>query len=107
MRPGTPPLHHSITPSLPSRSHGQEMVGVGANPGVWRVGVCSDDMKRLFPAIILAALGLVAALGGCAFTKADPSAGTTLEIAVFEGGYGLDWHRQVAREYEKLHPGIR
>ncbi len=26
---------------------------------------------------------------------------------MFEGGFGLDWHRSVAREYEKLNPNIR
>ncbi len=25
---------------------------------------------------------------------------------MFEGGYGIDWHKGVAREYEKSHPGI-
>ena len=63
-------------------------------------------MKRnLF---IFVALSLCAgSLAGCKLTKADPSAGINLEIAVFEGGYGIQWHKQVARDYEKLHPGIK
>ena len=31
----------------------------------------------------------------------------TLEAAVFEGGYGIAWHKAVAREYERIHPNIR
>jgi N-acetylglucosamine transport system substrate-binding protein len=46
-------------------------------------------------------------LGGC---KLEPKTDTnqiTLEVACFEGGYGLDWHRSVARRYEALHPNIK
>ncbi len=50
---------------------------------------------------------LIAATPGCRLSRDDPAAGVTLEVAVFEGGYGIDWHKRIAREYEKLHPGIR
>jgi ABC-type glycerol-3-phosphate transport system substrate-binding protein len=43
---------------------------------------------------------------GCSFTHNLPGSGITLEVAVFEGGYGIEWHKSVAREYEKLHPDI-
>lgn len=32
---------------------------------------------------------------------------TTIEVSAFEGGYGLDYFLQVARDYEKLHPDIK
>ncbi len=31
----------------------------------------------------------------------------TLEAAVFEGGFGIGWHKDVARAYEKLNPELR
>lgn len=46
-------------------------------------------------------------LSGCSFNRDAPNAGITLEVAVFEGGYGIEWHKSVARKYEALHPGIR
>ncbi|HZP82629.1 MAG TPA: extracellular solute-binding protein, partial [Chthonomonadaceae bacterium] len=60
-------------------------------------------MKRtLFTATTLLLLS-----AGCSLQKDDPNAVITLEVAVFEGGYGIEWHKSVAREYEKLHPNIR
>ncbi len=50
---------------------------------------------------------LLLVLAGCQLTREDPGAGITLEVAVFEGGYGIDWHKDIARQYERLHPGIR
>ncbi|NLC58162.1 MAG: extracellular solute-binding protein [Armatimonadetes bacterium] len=46
-------------------------------------------------------------LGGCTLERKDPRKGITLEVAVFEGGYGIGWHQDVARRYEKRHPNIR
>ena len=60
-------------------------------------------MRRVLASLAAA----LVALPGCSFTRADPARGVTLEVAVFEGGYGLDWHRQVARDYEKQNPGIK
>jgi len=33
----------------------------------------------------------------------------TVEVAVFEGGYGIDWHQKIARQYNALHEadGVR
>jgi N-acetylglucosamine transport system substrate-binding protein len=44
---------------------------------------------------------------GCSLQKAGDRNSVTLEVAVFEGGYGIQWHKSVARDYERLHPGIR
>lgn len=59
---------------------------------------------RYFAAISIPVLLL---LGGCSFQRADAHHGITLEVAVFEGGYGIEWHKDVARRYEKLHPNVR
>lgn len=59
-------------------------------------------MKPALP--ILTALLLLCA--GCSLQRDDPSKGITLEVAVFEGGYGIAWHKAVARQYERLHPGV-
>ena len=45
--------------------------------------------------------------GGCTLRPAGRETGITLEVAVFEGGYGIEWHKSVARQYEKLHPDIK
>jgi ABC-type glycerol-3-phosphate transport system substrate-binding protein len=44
---------------------------------------------------------------GCSLQQEQPGGEITLEVAVFEGGYGIDWHQGVARRYEQQHPGIR
>lgn len=50
---------------------------------------------------------LIASLcAGCSLERRSANRGITLEVAVFEGGYGITWHKQIARQYEKLHPGI-
>jgi len=51
-------------------------------------------------------LALLALLAGCTITRDAPGRGITLDVAVFEGGYGIEWHKQMAREYEKIHPEI-
>src|SRR5690349_4249964 len=43
---------------------------------------------------------------GCSLERSGGAAHTTIEVAVFEGGYGIQWHKAVAREYERSHPGI-
>ncbi|MES2462216.1 MAG: hypothetical protein V4671_16645 [Armatimonadota bacterium] len=50
---------------------------------------------------------LAGAAAGCRIERARPKGEITLEVAIFEGGYGLDWHRAMAREYEKVNPTIR
>ena len=46
-------------------------------------------------------------LVGCRFERDAPGKGITLDVAVFEGGFGIEWHKSVARRYEKLHPEIK
>jgi N-acetylglucosamine transport system substrate-binding protein len=60
-------------------------------------------MKRLL--WIAAAAALLGS--GCSLEPNNPKRAITLEVAVFEGGYGIEWHKSVARKYEKHHPGIR
>ncbi|HEV2472343.1 MAG TPA: extracellular solute-binding protein [Chthonomonadales bacterium] len=54
-----------------------------------------------------ALLWLSALCAGCSITPLTYHQPTTIEAAVFEGGYGIEWHKQVARSYERLHPGLR
>jgi N-acetylglucosamine transport system substrate-binding protein len=48
-----------------------------------------------------------AALVSCHYERKTPGKGITLDVAVFEGGFGIEWHKSVARRYEKLHPEIK
>jgi ABC-type glycerol-3-phosphate transport system substrate-binding protein len=56
-------------------------------------------------AILILTLALL--LSGCTLRSPEREGVVMLEVAVFEGGYGIEWHKSVAREYERLHPGIR
>lgn len=44
---------------------------------------------------------------GCSLERGPRDGFITLEAAVFEGGYGIEWHKAVAREYERVRPNIR
>jgi ABC-type glycerol-3-phosphate transport system substrate-binding protein len=66
-----------------------------------RSGVVAMNRLAWVPKVLL----LLAA--GCSLEQEQPGAGITLEVAVFEGGYGIDWHKDCARRYEQEHPGIR
>jgi len=50
--------------------------------------------------------GALCAATGCSFQPTAVGKGIKLEVAVFEGGYGIQWHKAVARRYEALHPGV-
>lgn len=52
-----------------------------------------------------AGASLIAA--GCHFEPIDDGKTKTIEVAVFEGGFGIDWHKDMARQYERLHPGVK
>ena len=54
--------------------------------------------------LAVALFGLLCA--SCRIEHDETSKGITLEVAVFEGGYGIEWHKSMARRYEQLHPGI-
>ncbi|MDE2127277.1 MAG: extracellular solute-binding protein [Armatimonadetes bacterium] len=59
-------------------------------------------MRR--PALLLLLLPLC--LAGCHLQPPGERHKTEIEVAVFEGGYGISWHKSIARAYERLHPGI-
>lgn len=61
-------------------------------------------MRSLLLPIVCTAL---LSLNGCALRREPAGKETVLEVAIFEGGYGIEWHRSVAREYERRHPGIK
>lgn len=53
-------------------------------------------------------LAACAALGACDAIRPLPEEmpGAVVEAAVFEGGYGIQWHRRVAERYSAKHPGV-
>jgi N-acetylglucosamine transport system substrate-binding protein len=57
---------------------------------------------------ILGAVMLLASVAGCAREeRARRASGKEIEVSVFLGGYGLDYYLEVARSYERAHPGVR
>ena len=63
-------------------------------------------LLRFLTRSALAAAAIFPALTGCRLEPPSNEHKTVLDVAVFEGGYGIGWHKRVAREYEKLHPEI-
>lgn len=61
------------------------------------------SLNRL-AAIALATL-VLAGVAGC--TGKSGSASREVEVAIFRGGYGLDFFEKAAREYEAAHPGVK
>jgi len=62
--------------------------------------------------ILCAALLPVCILSGCDavhYTTARGGSEKIIEVAVFEGGYGIDWHQKIAKRYSDMHAadGIR
>jgi N-acetylglucosamine transport system substrate-binding protein len=46
--------------------------------------------------------------GGCQRKeRSERAAGRVIEVSVFLGGYGLDFFQDVARSYERTHPGVK
>ena len=73
-------------------------------------GFVHPNGRPIWGTLLLALLLLACA--GCRFEPEGKAAGSlpvrvTVEVAIFEGGYGIEWHNKVAREYERLHPGIK
>src|SRR5438552_6395609 len=56
--------------------------------------------------IAVMALGLAAAIG-CGKKTGSPAAANEVEVASFQGGYGIDFFERAAREYEAKHPGVK
>ena len=68
--------------------------------------IAHKTVARPFPTI--AAVLLLAAVGGCARKeRVEREAGREIEVSVFLGGYGLDFFQEVARSYERAHPGVK
>jgi len=62
--------------------------------------------------LIVIAILSVLALAGCGNKQASKTGMTSdgkieLEVASFQGGYGLDFFEYAAREYEKTHPNVK
>lgn len=64
-------------------------------------------MRKLW--FVLCALLVLALAAGCGSKKQAGTSGgkIELEVASFQGGYGLDFFEYAAREYEKLHPDVK
>ncbi len=69
---------------------------------------------RNWTAAALAAVGVLV-LAGCG-SKTDSStsasggskpSGDPVEVVIFQGGYGIDFFEQAAKEYEEKHPGVK
>ena len=52
------------------------------------------------------ALALVAIQSACTPVAEPDAAGSTFEVALFEGAFSLYWYRQMAAQYEALNPGL-
>ena len=63
-------------------------------------------MKRLLPAVCVLAILLVVIVG-CAKKQTAQKGQIQLEVASFQGGFGLDFFEYAAREYEKTHPNVK
>jgi len=58
--------------------------------------------------LLLAVVGLLLAVAGCSGQEqAARRAGREIEVQIFLGGYGLDFFQEVARGYERTHPGVK
>jgi len=63
-------------------------------------------MRKLIWLAILALTATIVA--SCGNKQSSSKHGVIeLEVAIFQGGYGLDFFEYAAREYEKMHPNIR
>jgi N-acetylglucosamine transport system substrate-binding protein len=57
-------------------------------------------LSRWLPTVVAVAAVFLAA--GCGPKHADQ-----VEVAIFKGGYGIDFFEKAAREYEASHPGVK
>lgn len=53
---------------------------------------------------VVALISLISVVGLSLLGQAQP---VVLEVAAFEGGYGIEWLREIASHFENAHPGVR
>lgn len=63
--------------------------------------------KVLVVTVILLALMIAAGCGKQQQSSSTPKGVTEIEVASFQGGFGLDFFEYAAREYEKIHPNVK
>ncbi|BAS27833.1 hypothetical protein LIP_1992 [Limnochorda pilosa] len=56
---------------------------------------------------LVAVVAVVAMFGPFLTVQASAQAGATLEIAAFQGGYGIEWLKEIAARFEQEHPGVK
>ncbi len=62
-------------------------------------------MRRVLVALVIVGIALAAV--GCGSKQSAKGGKIELEVASFQGGFGLDFFEYAAREYEKTHPNIK
>lgn len=60
-------------------------------------------MRRTLAVVLM----VLVAVSGCAKKKPVEKGKVEIEVAAFQGGFGLDFFEYAAREYEKLHPNVK
>jgi len=64
-------------------------------------------MRKLLIALVIIAALVVAGCGSKESAKGKAGGKIELEVASFQGGYGLDFFEYAAREYEKTHRNVK
>jgi N-acetylglucosamine transport system substrate-binding protein len=72
----------------------------------------NDRAMKTVAVFLSASVLLALAVPGCDAVRRIPStqgSEKTVEVAVFEGGYGIEWHQKIARKYTEAHAreGVR
>lgn len=66
----------------------------------------TSGLRGLLAAVALPLLFSLAC-GKKTGTAGSPAAAGEVEVALFQGGYGIDFFEKAAREYEAKHPGVK
>src|SRR5262245_36701530 len=69
--------------------------GVGCSRRRATLCLCGSEFIRPHQLLILL---LLCALCSCKFEQKTMQGGVTIEVAIFEGGYGVEWYKGVARQ---------
>lgn len=65
-----------------------------------------SGLRWLF-VVLAAVVAFGCGAGSKESSKTGPSASGAIEVASFEGGYGIDFFQTAAKEYEANHPGVK